>query len=75
MILASNLTGARIVLWPGTANDCYGFGMDAGTYNYYVPSTATHKFYCGTTVYVSIASGATTTTGLLVVPTLSLVEL
>ena len=30
------------------------------TMNYNVPAAATHKLYCGTTVYASIASGTTT---------------
>ena len=36
MTLTSDLTAARIVLWPGTGNEWYGFGMNAGTLNFNV---------------------------------------
>ena len=60
MTLASDLTGARIVLWPGTGNDWYGFGMNGSTLNYNVTTGATHKFYCSTAVCATISSTATT---------------
>ena len=34
--------------------------MNSYSLNYNVPAAATHKFYCGTTVYASISSTATT---------------
>ena len=60
MGVAGDLTGARIVVWPGTGNEWYGFGMNAGMLNYNTPRSATHKFYCGTTVRASISSSGTT---------------
>ena len=57
--VASDITGARVVLYPGTGRDWYGFGMSASTLNYNVPATATHKSYCGTSVYASISNTAT----------------
>ena len=60
MTLASDLTGARIVLWPGTGNDWYGFGMNGSTMNYNVITGATHKSYCSTAVCATISSTATT---------------
>ena len=50
MGLGTDLSAARMVLWPGTGNEWYGFGMNAYTLNYNVPASATHKFYCGTAV-------------------------
>ena len=60
MTLATDLSGARIVLWPRTGNEWYGFGMNAYTLNDNVTAATTHKFYCGTTVYASISSTTTT---------------
>ena len=54
MTLGTDLTAARIVLWPGAGNEWYGFGMNASTLNYNAPSGATHKFYCGNTMYATI---------------------
>ena len=60
MTLATDLTGARIVLWPGIGNEWYGFGMNNSTLNYNVPSGATHKVYCWNTVHASISNATAT---------------
>ena len=51
---------SHVVLWPGTGNEWYGFGMNAYTLNYNVVGAGTHKFYCGTAVAASISSTTTT---------------
>ena len=56
MTLDTEMSAARVILWPGTGNEWYGFGMNGNTLNYNVPASATHKFYCGTTVVGSIDS-------------------
>ena len=42
MTLDSDLTGARIVLYPGTGNGWYGFGMNQWALSYNSPGGATH---------------------------------
>ena len=60
MTLATDISAARLILWPGTGNDWYGFGMNGGTLNYNVTTGAVHKFYCSSTVCAIISSATTT---------------
>ena len=60
MGLGTDLSAARMVLYPGTGNEWYGFGMNSYTLNYNVITADTHKFYCKSTVYEPISSTATT---------------
>ena len=60
--LGSDLSAARIILHPSsnTGNEWYGFGMNSSTLNYNVGSGRYHKFYCGSTVYLSLTNTAST---------------
>ena len=60
MTLATVVSAARLILWPGTGNDWYGFGMNGNTLNYNVTTGAVHKFYCSSTVCAIISSATTT---------------
>ena len=71
-MVATDLTGAQLILWPGTGNKWYGFRMNASTLNYNTPGSVTYEFYCGTTVYVHLfLLVVQPSTMLRVVPTLS----
>ena len=54
MTLATDMSAARIILWPGSDNEWYGFGMNGNTVNYNVPASATNKFDCGTTLVTTL---------------------
>ena len=55
MALATDVSAARLILYPGTGNDWYGFGMNSYTLNYNtILLLLQHKFYCGTVVSTSI---------------------
>ena len=60
--LASNIFAASIMLHPGsnTGNEWYGFGMNSSTLNYNVGSGRYHKFYCGSTVYLTLTNTTST---------------
>ena len=60
--LGSNISAARIILHPSsnTGNKWYGFGMNSSTLNYNVGSGRYHKFYCGSTVYLTLTNTRTT---------------
>jgi len=47
--------GTRLVLWPGNAGACpYALGINGGTLWYGTPSTATHRWYDGTTSMMTL---------------------
>ena len=60
--LGSNISAARIILNPSsnTGNEWYGFGMNSSTLNYNVGSGRYHKFYCGSTVYLTLTNTTST---------------
>ena len=60
MTLATDMSAAKVILWPGSGNDWYGFGMNGGTLNYNVTTGATHKFYCSSTVVHTLNSTTAT---------------
>ena len=54
MTLATDTTGATIFRWPNEGDEFYGFGMNANTLNYNVPSGNIYKFYCEGTVVIQV---------------------
>lgn len=57
-------TGTRIVLWPGAAGAVpYGFGINANTLWYTVPTSACNVWYDGTTPQMQLVNGQLICTG------------
>ena len=54
--LATDVFGARFILWSGTGNEYDGFGINSSVLNYNFPAFSTHTFYVGTTVMCSLSS-------------------
>ena len=60
--LGSDISAARLILHPSsnTGNEWYGFGINSSTLNYNVGSGRYHKFYCGSTVYLTLTNTTST---------------
>jgi hypothetical protein len=57
-------TGCRLILWPGSGSETpYGFGIDNNTLWSSCPSSASHKWYVGTSIRAQLSSSLFNVTG------------